>query len=191
MKLGAKELLFVCVMIGLLVCDYFVLSRVNAKRAALETETANRQKALVDLRQSTAGIDDVSRKIDDLEKAIAFFDSKLPPQRDVATVLDEVTNLTNANGLQTKTFKALTSEKSANCYEQPLQIGLQGDFKGFYNFLLQLEKLPRLTRLTQMTLTKINDQDGAMQAQLTMSIFFEPDPDAKPAVQGSAQASAR
>jgi hypothetical protein len=54
-------------------------------------------------------------------------------------------------------------------------MSLAGDFKGFYSFLLALEKLPRITRVTQMQLTKINDKDGQMQATMTLSIFFEPD----------------
>ncbi len=54
-------------------------------------------------------------------------------------------------------------------------MSLQGNFNGFYSFLLQLEKLQRITRVTQMDLQKINDRDGEMTAALTLSIFFEPD----------------
>jgi len=32
-----------------------------------------------------------------------------------------------------------------------------------------------LTRVKKMNLTKINDRDGDMQAEMTLSIFFEPD----------------
>ena len=56
-----------------------------------------------------------------------------------------------------------------------IELSLQGDFNGFYSFLLQLEKLQRITRVTQMNLQKINDRDGEMTAQMTLSIFFEPD----------------
>jgi hypothetical protein len=54
-------------------------------------------------------------------------------------------------------------------------MNISGDFNGFYSFLLQLEKLARITRVTQMNLQKIDEHDGQMQAQLTLSIFFEPD----------------
>ena len=56
-----------------------------------------------------------------------------------------------------------------------IQLSLAGDFNGFYAFLLQLEKLPRITRVSQMKLEKIDERDGEMQAQMTLSIFFEPD----------------
>jgi Tfp pilus assembly protein PilO len=62
-----------------------------------------------------------------------------------------------------------------NYSELPIQMSLSGDFNGFYSFLLQLEKLPRITRVTQMKLEKINDHDGEATANITLSIFFEPD----------------
>ena len=52
---------------------------------------------------------------------------------------------------------------------------LSGDFHGFYAFLLQLEKLSRITRVSQLKLDKITTKEGEMQAQMTMSIFFESD----------------
>jgi hypothetical protein len=54
-------------------------------------------------------------------------------------------------------------------------MSLAGDFNGFYVFLQQLENMPRITRVTHMNLTKMAERDGAMQAKLTLSIFFEPD----------------
>jgi hypothetical protein len=63
-------------------------------------------------------------------------------------------------------------------------MNLSGDFAGFYEFMLQLERLPRLTRVQNMTLDKINGQEGAMEAKLLLSIFFEPET-------GNAAASAR
>ena len=56
-------------------------------------------------------------------------------------------------------------------------MSLSGDFNGFYAFLLQLENLPRITRITQMKLEKINEHDGDATAQITLSIFFEPQTD--------------
>jgi Tfp pilus assembly protein PilO len=83
--------------------------------------------------------------------------------------------MAEANSLTTKTVRTMKSERCASYSEQPIQMSLAGDFNGFYEFLLQLEKLPRITRVTQMNLQKITDNEGEMQAQMTLSIFFEPD----------------
>jgi type IV pilus assembly protein PilO len=176
MKFGIREIIFVIVMLGLLgSTNYFVFSKANKKKAALLDDIHSKQTALGNLQQATAGIDDLNRKCDELQKAITFFESKLPQEKEVDKILKEVWQMAEANQLTTKTIKTMRSERGASYSEQPIQMNLAGDFNGFYSFLLQLEKLPRITRVTDMQLQKINDRDGAMQAQMTLSIFFEPD----------------
>jgi len=165
----------ISVMLAVLVCAYtFVFKKTNEKRQALVADIESKQKVLNNLSQATAGIDDLNRKTQELEKAIKFFQSKLPQEREVDKILQDVWQMAAANSLESKTVKMQKTEKTANYSEQPIQMSLSGDFNGFYSFLLQLEKLPRITRVTQMKLEKISDREGAMQAQLTLSIFFDP-----------------
>ena len=175
MKLGIRELIFLCLMVGLLGASYFILNKKTEKRNGKLAEIQNMQKSLTNLRQSMAGIDDQSRKLTELQEAIKFFESKLPQEKEVDKILKEVWQMAEANSLQTRTIKTLKSERSASFSEQPIQLSLSGDFNGFYSFLLQLEKLPRITKLTQMELEKINDRDGEMEATITLSIYFEPE----------------
>ncbi|HEY2587380.1 MAG TPA: type 4a pilus biogenesis protein PilO [Tepidisphaeraceae bacterium] len=134
----------------------------------------DRRRALSDLDKSTAGIDDVNRKIKDLQDAVRFFESKLPKEKEVETILEQVWKMAEANSLQAKTIRNGKTERNANYSVQQIDIDLAGDFNGFYLFMQQLERLPRLTRVEAMTLSKISDHDGEMQAKLTLSIFFEP-----------------
>lgn len=176
MRFGVREFIFLVVMVALLGCTYFfVFSRTNASKLARQTEIAHKRRALFDLKQSTAGIEDLNRKIADLQKAIDYFDSKLPQEREFDTILKEVSEMAEHNSLQTKTVRTLKAERGPLYSEQPIQMSLSGDFGNFYQFLLEMEKLPRITRVTQMSLQKISDRDGEMQASMTLSIFFEPD----------------
>ena len=176
MKFGIREIIFVLIMLGLLgSTNYFVFAKANKRKAERLTDMRTKQSALGNLQQATAGISDLNRKIDELQKAITFFEGKLPQEKEVDKILKEVWQMAEANSLQTKTVKTLKAERGPNYSEQPIQMSLAGDFNGFYSFLLQLEKLPRITRVTQMNLQKISDRDGEMQAQMTLSIFFEPD----------------
>jgi len=176
MKHGAREFLFICVMLGLLASSYFfVFAKANEKRQQMLSDLHQKQTALANLRQSTAGIDDLNRKIAELQKAIAFFESKLPQEKEIDKILKEVWQLAEGNSLQCKTIKTLKSERCANYSEQPIEMSLSGSFEGFYSFMLQLEKLPRITRTMKMDLEKISGHDGDMSAKLTMSIFFEPE----------------
>ena len=140
MRLGAREILFLMVILGVLASSYFLIfSKANAKLEATKEDTLAKEHALADLRTETSGIADLNRKIDQLET-------------------------------------------TANYSEEPIELTVSGDYKGFYQFMLDLEKLPRLTRVTQMKLTKMNGDSGQMAADVTLSIYFAPD------VQSSASA---
>jgi len=176
MKFGIREIVFLAVMLGLLGASYFlVFSKADAKRADRLRKIDERTRALADLKRATDSVHDVDRKIAELQQATAFFESKLPQAREMDKVLNEVSPLAERNNLMARTVKTLKAQRMNGYTEQPIEMTLTGDFAGFYEFLLQLEKLPRLTRVTQMNLTKIAERDGEMKALITLSIFFEPD----------------
>ncbi len=192
MKFGVREILFVGAMLGLLACSYFlVFNKVNARRAAIESDIVKKQRALADLDKATTGVSDMSMKIDELGQAIAFFESKLPQEKEVDKILKEVWQMAEKNNLTTKTIKTMKSHRSSSYSEQPIEMSLSGAFEGYYAFVLQLEQLPRLTRVTKMDLKKMNERDGAMEASLTLSIFFEPDGGGTSSSSAPATASAR
>jgi type IV pilus assembly protein PilO len=175
MRFGIREIIFLSLILGLLGCSYFVMQRNSSDRQAVDADTVAKQLALNQLRQATANIEDLRGRLHELQRAIDFFQGKLPQEKEIDTILKEVWQMAEADSLQTKTIRTLKSERYAGYSEQPIQMSLSGDFKGFYAFLLQLEKLPRITRITQMSLQKLPEHEGQMQAQLTLSIFFEPE----------------
>jgi type IV pilus assembly protein PilO len=176
MKFGIREIIFVGLMVALLAGTYiFVFSKTNAKRQALRDDIAAKQRMLADLHAATAGIEDMNAKIDELSHAIDFFEKKLPKEKDVGDMLPQFWDMAKTNSLQSKTVTPDKPDIGPSYCELPIQMSLSGDFNGFYSFLLQLEKLPRITRITNLNLQKINDHDGEATAQLTLSIFFEPD----------------
>src|SRR4051794_27942803 len=110
MKLGLREALFLCVMIGLLACAYtFVFKRSNEKRAQLLADIETKTRALSNLNQATAGIEDLSRKVEELQQAITFFESKLPQEKEIDKILKEVWQMAEKNSLTTKTVKTMKS----------------------------------------------------------------------------------
>lgn len=176
MKFGIRELIFIVVLLGLLACSYFMVWTKNEQRVALkERRIEEKQKALADLERATAGVSDVDRKVEELQEAIKFFEKKLPQEREMDLILKEVWQMAEQNKLSTKTIRTMKSQRGSAYSELPIEMNLSGDFAGFYEFMLQLERLPRLTRVQNMLLDKVNGQEGAMQAKVTLSIFFEPE----------------
>jgi len=185
MKFGIREIAFVVVMLGILAAIKLVVwDKAQTRIMERERKTEERLKALGDLERATSGVADVDKKVSELEEAIKFFEKKLPQERDIDQILKEVWNMAEQNQLTTRTIKTMKSQRGAAYSEQPIEMNLSGDFNGFYEFMLQLERLPRLTRVQTMTLDKISGLEGAMEAKVTMSIFFEPET-------GNSTASAR
>jgi type IV pilus assembly protein PilO len=152
----------------------FIFQKANVKRHALLSETHQEEQTLEAVHQATAGVESLNRKIVEMQKQIAFFQSRLPAEREVDKILKEVWEMAGANNLSTQTVKTQASVRNANYNEQPIEMNLSGNFEGFYSFLQQLERLDRITRVTQMKLQRIDAQNGHMQADLTLSIFFTP-----------------
>ena len=176
MKPGMRVVVFAMLMVALLAGSYFlVFLKHDAKKRDKQAQVEKKLKDLADLERATATVKDVDQKIEDLKKATEFFESKLPQAKEMDKVLREVWQLAETNGLKTKTVRTMKVKKMTGYSEQPIEMSLSGDFRGFYEFLLNVEKLPRLTKVSQLALTKITDKDGEMQAQLTLNVFFEPD----------------
>jgi Tfp pilus assembly protein PilO len=179
MKLGLREIVFILALLGLLGASYFVVfTKQDAKRRAKVEQRDAKLTALHEMDRASASVQDVDNKIRDLQKAIDYFESRLPQAKEMDKVLAEVWQLTESNGLRTQTVKTPPSQRMSGFREQTVELNLAGEFTGFYEFMLKLEQLPRLTRVSRMNLTKITDKDGEMQAALTMSIFFEPETEA-------------
>jgi type IV pilus assembly protein PilO len=178
MKFGIQGVMFAIAITALLAGGFFLCQKENVLRRDLVQDTDKKQRVLNDLDASMAGISDANHKIAELQQAVNFFESKLPQAKEVDSVLKEVWQRAESNSLQIKTIKTPKAKRGAKYSEQAMEMSLSGNFNGFYTFLLQLEKLPRLTRVQKMALTKINEHDGDMQAEMTLTIYFEPDPDA-------------
>ena len=52
-------------------------------------------------------------------------------------------------------------------------MGLVGNFNSFYSFLLELEKLPRIMKIRELTLDKEAKNEGQIEADFIVSIFFQ------------------
>ena len=177
MKFGARELLFLLVMVGLLFSAwYFVFKHADERIAQLNMDTYEKRDQLLKVQAAADRIVDMGKKIEELQGAIRLIEAKLPRERETKDIVRQIDlQARNYIHLQVPTVKALRSEKAANYWEQPVKLQMSGDFKSFYEFLLKIETMARITRINQMRLSKISERDGSMQADLTLSIFYAPD----------------
>lgn len=185
MKIPGHEILrqsiFVALLIGILAGAWcFVFRPRNQQDEMMRRQIEAKQKQLRKLNQATATIGSLKDEIGDLQKAIDFFQSKLPSEKEIDRVLEEVWRLAEANHLATKSICTMKSGSSGTFVlaggaqaEQPIKMKFEGDFTGFYGFLLSLERQPRIMRIRKMSLKKISGTQGGITAELEISVFFE------------------
>ncbi len=183
MRFGFRELIFLVVLLAVPVASWwYVFKPRNAEIEQARMEIEIKQTKLDKLREVAKRIDDIGLAIEQGREAVELIEAKLPNREQVEVILENVWQLAKRNHL---TLKSVKSEKPvpATLYmEQPLRVSLTGRFDGFYQFLLEMENLSRITRVPRMKLERItktgglNDAEfdtGLMQADFTLSIYFE------------------
>ncbi|MCD4699094.1 MAG: type 4a pilus biogenesis protein PilO [Phycisphaerae bacterium] len=183
MKFGIRESVFLIILTVIPVgAWWFVFHPADIRNGEMMKQIDTRQKKLQSLNRATATIGNLKGEIASLEEAIKFFRSKLPSEKEIDKVLQEVWRLAEANKLTTKSIRTLkTAARSVTLAdpdgpyaEQPISMQLEGSFAGFYGFLLAMESQPRIMRIQQMDIEKDNKRgEGYIRVDCTVSVFFE------------------
>ena len=185
MKFGLREIVFVLLLMGIpLAAWWFVFRPRNAQSAEMLKQIEAKQAKLQALNRATATIGDLKNEIASLAKAIAFFESKLPSEKEIEKVLEEVWSLAEDSNLTTKSIRTLEKRNNKGFApaggphaEQAISMKLEGDFMGLYKFMLALESQPRIMRVRKMSVKKplkaAKAPEGAVSAELELSVFFE------------------
>jgi len=132
-----------------------------------------RQAELVKLQRVVRRIQDLKQEITRLEQALAFFEDRLPEEREIDVILREVWLIADTESLVPRRIQTSKPEQHARCNSQPITMTLDGKFGQFYQFLLGLEGLPRITKVRQMQISKSATEEGKVQVDLLMDIFCE------------------
>lgn len=193
MRFGIRELIFVAVLLAVPVASFwYVFKPRNQQISQASEEIKLKQQRLEKLNTVLARIPDLGKAIDDGRVAIENTEKKLPFADDVQGILKGVWDISKSNGLMVRSFKSEKAVPYARYMELPLRTVIDGNFDGFYQFLLELEALLRITRINQLKLQKLTfkpgskDKDeappasGDMRAEFTLSIFFESRPGEPP-----------
>jgi type IV pilus assembly protein PilO len=184
MRIGFREFVFFLVLLAVPVASFFyVFKPRNDEISQAKAEIAIKQARLDTLAQVAAKIDDLGLAIEQGQESIELIEAKLPSAQDVEGILKQIWDITSRNGLNVKSVKSEKPVPAALYMEQPLKVQMDGEFDGFYQFLLELENLPRITRIHQLKLERADskpgtpDEDeippGSMRAEFVLSIYFD------------------
>lgn len=185
MKFGLRETIFLLVLLAVPVASgFYVFKPQNERVHKLKQEIQAKRARLEQLDQMQQKIDDIGLAIERGREAIEVIESKLPGEQDVEGILEQVWQIAKRNNLTVKSIKSQKAVPASMYMELPLDVAMEGQFDGYYQFLLDLEALPRITRVHTMTLERLDVMDkrkndeplppGSMRAEFTLSIYFEP-----------------
>lgn len=179
---GMRDLAFVAVLIAVPIASYFfVFKPRNEEIAKARAEINAKNVRLENLRRLTGRIGDLGREIVEREEELERLNQKLPDREGVDRILEQVTQLALKSNLLVRSVKGEKVAPAGLAMELPLKTTIEGNFDGFYQFLLDVESLPRITRVHQMKITKLgmgprDNEDamvgGSMRAEFTLSIYF-------------------
>jgi type IV pilus assembly protein PilO len=174
MKIGLRELMFFLVLLGMPAASWwFVFKPGSVEIADARGEIDARRQKLDQIQAMSRHINDMGPEIERLTQAINLFEAKVPAEKDVDVIVKQVSQLTSRHGLKSLSLRAEKGSTASRYGEQPLKMKVQGDFTSYYSFLQDIERLARITRVRQMKLVKLKDSEGQMEAEFTLSIFYE------------------
>jgi type IV pilus assembly protein PilO len=187
MRFGLRELIFFAVLLAVPVASFvYVFKPRNAEIKVAQAEIDVKQAKLTQLEEITRQIDDIGLEIEKGAESIAQIEAKLPSEQLVEGILEQVWQIAKKNGMVVKKVESDKHVPAAQYMEQPLKMQLEGEFDGYYQFLLELEKLDRITRIKKMKLDRVTgggspgrdgsaaaNAQGSMKAEFTLSIYYE------------------
>ena len=171
---GFRKAVFFILLLGLAVVGYqCMIKRANRRLAEAKGRVETKLAKLAEFEQASAAAEGLTKQLEQLQEAVEFFESKLPPTNEIDKVLRDVTIIAEKQGLKPKTIRTLTKKDNSGYIEQPLKMELEGNFNSFYSFLLELEKLPRIMKIRELELKKRTKGEGRITADFIVSIFFQ------------------
>ena len=180
MKFGIREIIFLVILIAMPVSSYwFVFRPQNEEIAEARKEIEHKELMLEQLAAATGKTADLQQVNDDISAGIETIESRLPTNKEVEVILQQVASLATESRLALPEFKTGKPAPAAGYHEQPLEMEITGDFDDFYTFLLRLEQLDRITRVPELEIKRTKKDNGSMEAKFTLSIYFEPSEEEK------------
>jgi type IV pilus assembly protein PilO len=174
MTSGLRKIVFFILLLGIAYAGYqYMIKPANKHLANAKQRVQAKLDKLGEFQKATAAAENLSKQLEQLQEAVEFFESKLPPTSEIHKVLQQVTVIAQKQGLVPKTIRTLKKKDNSGYIEQPLEMELMGNFNSFYCFLLELEKLPRIMKIRQLDLKKQTKSEGQVAANFTVSIFFQ------------------
>lgn len=180
MLTGLRGIILLAAVVGMPVASYFLVFRPQNNEINRARQDVEYTKKLLDkLRAETARNADLEKAIEEIRQNVTAAETRLPSDKEISDVVRQVSDLALQAGLQDPTMKSAKPVQASLYMEQPLEMNIKGDFRSFFVFLANVEKLPRIMRITDFKINrddKLAGTEGVVsdKVDFTLSIYFQP-----------------
>ncbi|MDD9893424.1 MAG: type 4a pilus biogenesis protein PilO [Gammaproteobacteria bacterium] len=145
--------ILVCLMIGGAGYWFVVKSQIQElQQVKAEEETLrNRFEAR---QRKAAGLEDYKAQLAEMEERFSHMLRQLPGRKEVASLLQDVSQLRVASGLEEQLFQPEPEQPKDFYAELPIRITLLGDFHQYGDFAEGVAALPRIVTLHDIVLKR-------------------------------------
>lgn len=183
MKSGLRELIFVVLLMSLPAGMYLKVFKPRAGAEKQMQLDINEKKKIISeiASKRVIAMGNLSEDIKSLKKVADDANKRLPSEPNADAVMGMISRLAKDNDLAIEKIQALKSESSEPGQAVPhmvqrINVELEGDFKGVYSLLLDIERSDRLIAVKQLKLDRISGgKQGRVSARLDFEIYYKPE----------------
>jgi len=108
MTSGFRKAVFLVLLLGVAAVGYqYMVKPANQHLAEAKQRVDGKRAKLSEFEEATVKAEDLNKQLEQLQEAIRFFESKLPPTSEIYKVLEQVTVVAQKKGLTPKTIRTL------------------------------------------------------------------------------------
>jgi Tfp pilus assembly protein PilO len=142
------------------------------EQAALREQIDRRQSELDANRDVGARLAAVTANVERTKLRLDRFNRKLPRQEELGQFVKEITNLSQQASLRRLSNQPGDLRRRDVFSERPISLSFEGNFNDVFTFLRQAEEMQRLTRVRTLNVRSLDAQQGLVDVQVVMSIYF-------------------
>lgn len=185
-----QRLLLLALVIGLIGAGFYFLFYAEQleESARLEREKETLSRRLEDNRRIARTLNQVKAEYEALQARFAKALIELPNEREIPTLLTNISNLAREQGLEILLFRPQAEVVRDFYAEVPVDMRIVGSYHDVAMFFNQVGQLPRIVNISNVSMESARRDGGAnllrVDCRATTFRFVEPSPE-QPAAQTS------
>lgn len=157
-----KRAIIVGVVLLLMIGAYYqlVYTKKSVKITVQQSNLATLNSELQDLRAIQKKLGEFKSMIKDLEAQLKEAQRQLPKQREIPTLLNDISKFGKESGLEFITFRPQKEKKKGFYAEVPVSLVFNGPFHNIANFIDKIVHYPRIIKITSLSLGSPKQVEG-------------------------------